>query len=158
MTVRTGNLLVAFMLLGAGRGAAQSPDARAMVRKLSGCWTVTLGAYAPAMDLGADSGYSRPPKRIDLDSVRGSRLASYGWTIRPSLGIPTSIDESSYFNPIGADSVLLIWTTGFSGLKIRAAIGNDTLRGVATPFWDFPRAAQHAQVVLVRGCDSAIAK
>ena len=154
MTRSTRILIVSSCLcFGATRMIAQRFDTVSVVRRVAGCWTVTMSTYAPPMVLRGDSVYSKPPRRIELDSMRGAGpFARDGWALSPARGVPLSVHRFSYFHPIAGDSLELVWTSGFSGLTIRAAISADTLRGVARTFWDFGRPEQLAPVVLTRDC------
>lgn len=127
--------------------SAQSPPGA-----VSGCYGVTLGTWAPAVGLGADTVETIPPSRIELlTDIVTTALGRGSWIIRPAPGAsPGYYRFSSFYRPAPADSIDLVWSTGFSGVQMRVARSNDNLVGWATTFWDFERTTQRASVRLVR--------
>jgi hypothetical protein len=70
-------------------------------------------------------------------------------------GALPSIHRYALWQPALADSVQLIWSTGFSGLRMTVGGRLDELRGEAWAFWDFPRDPLTADAVAQRvPCDA----
>ena len=121
------------------------------VQMVAGCWAVSMAPWRPTMNIVGDNIYSRPPAKIELQARRGTRVfEEHGWLVRPAPGTTPSIHDFSYFEGLGHDSIRVVWSTGFSGLTMRLAVGQDTLRGAAQTFWDFGRPPQAAEVLLAR--------
>ena len=143
----------------ASSAAAQKVDGAAVANRLAGCWAVSLGPYLPAMAIGADTVFTQPPQRIEIDSIHGTGPVPGGrWALHPAQNTRGSVHRLATLTILSADSNILSWSTGFSGLGIRAAVGQDTLRGVAHTDWDFGRPSQRADALLVResvGCRCA---
>jgi hypothetical protein len=120
-------------------------------RGVGGCWAVRLGSWDPPMSIGADTVYSTPPLRIEVQEAKGTEaFESRGWRVRPAPGTKPSVHRFAYLMPLTADSVRIAWTTGFSGVTMRLAMRVDTLTGRAETFWDFGRPTQSADAVLTR--------
>jgi len=139
----------------AGPNAPPSPGAVPVVHNLVesvvGCWQVSIGRWEPNMSIGEDTIFSWPPRSIELQAVKGTRtFEDHGWLVRPAPGVRPSVHDFSFFETRGSDSIDVVWTTGFSGLTMRLGRVGDTLRGQARTFWDFPRTAQTAEVLLAR--------
>lgn len=119
--------------------------------RLLGCYEVKLGAWQPALDLGPDTVFIQPPVHFELLGDTGtSAMERARWLVRPAPRATPGRHRFSSWRLSTADSVELIWTTGFSGLRIVVASATDTLRGRAETFWDFDRARQRAAAELVR--------
>jgi len=145
--VRTG--LASLMLALSLSSCLRAQDS--LVQAVAGCWAVSMAPWRPKMAIDADSIYSTPPARIELQTSRGTRMfEDRGWLVRPAPGVAPSIHGFAYFQPLGGDSIRIAWSTGFSGLTMRLVARQDTLRGTAQTFWDFGRRPQTADVLLVR--------
>lgn len=121
-----------------------------------GCWELRMGAWAPALMLGADERVITPPSRVLLDSAVGTRpYERRNLLLRPAPGATPSMHRYSWWNMGRADSIELRWTTGFSGVNMSLSHEGDTLRGLAETTWDFDRQVQHANVTMWRvRCDA----
>lgn len=122
-----------------------------------GCWELRMGAWRPALMLGADERIITPPARILIDSTIGTRpYERRNLLLRPAPGATPSVHRYSWWNMGRADSIELRWTTGFSGVNMSLEHEGDTLRGVAETTWDFDRQVQTANVTMWRvPCDAA---
>ena len=117
--------------------------------RVLGCWIVQLGQWQPTMAYEADSIFVTPPAKIEFKE-EGGQEGRYRWPVLPANGAEPSIHNIAYFQAIGTDSLMIVWSTGYSGLFMRLAVAEDTLRGTAKTFWDFDRPQQTASVILVR--------
>jgi hypothetical protein len=132
-------------------GSAAAQELAPPPAGVAGCYELRLAAWTPAMRLGADTVFVRPPLRVELDTVRGSEsIGRNGYVVRPAPATPPSIHRFSYWVPEDSGRIRLVWTTGFSGLSMRLQAEGDTSRGVAETFWDFGRPRQTANVVATR--------
>ena len=122
-----------------------------------GCWELRMGAWSPALMLGADERIITPPSRVLIDSTIGTRpYERRNLLLRPAPGATPSVHRYSWWNIGRADSIELRWTTGFSGVNMSVEHEGDTLRGVAETTWDFDRQIQTANVTMWRvPCDAA---
>lgn len=126
---------------------------------LVGCYDVELGPWMSETPSESDSLFVTPPPRIQLHSTAGKGLGDrpQDLALTPAPGALPSVHRYSSWEWIGPDSIELSWTTGFSGLRMRLAVGGPALRGTAETFWDFTRDRQRAQVVATRvACDSEL--
>ncbi len=120
-----------------------------MPERVAGCYVVNLAAWKPDLSIGRDTEFMYPPSRIRLHTDTGTTLWEQGqWLVRPAPGVPRSVHRFSFFRALGSDSIEVLWSTGFSGVRMRRNAG--TLSGYAEPFWDFPRQQQSAAVHLER--------
>lgn len=137
--MKTLSIIVVLALGAAGTGFAQSVD-------VAGCYDLEIGAWSPTIDLGVDTLYVAPPPRIQMGTEPGFGLGgrAQGMLLEPAPGALPSVHRYSWWEEIGEDSVHLIWTTGYSGLRMRLGVQGRVLRGAASTFWDFGRATQTA--------------
>jgi hypothetical protein len=115
-----------------------SPQAPA-THVVAGCYDLQLGPWLPAgAPTHGDSLGLAPPPRVQLDTVASSegREGSNSLVLRPAPGSLPSIHRFAYWSLLGADSVVLSWSTGFYGLNARLAVGSDVLRGNAASHSD----------------------
>jgi hypothetical protein len=127
------------------RGFAQS----SMPQRVAGCYVVNFGPWTPDLPIGRDSVFMYPPSRIQLHADTGTTLWEQGqWLVRPAPGVPRSVHRFSFFRVSEPDTIEVLWSTGFSGLRMR--LDADALTGHAASFWDFPRQQQVAAVRLER--------
>ena len=128
--------------------AAAERDAAA-VSAFAGCYEIRLGAWTPALNLGADTVYVRPPRRIVLETLPATTPSDpSSLRVRPVLDTPGP-DKAGWL-ALGADSLRISWTTGLNGLTMRVRLENETLSGVATTFWNFDRTSQQSKVTGTR--------
>jgi hypothetical protein len=130
--------------------AAKPPDSSSLVSPatISGCYQLTLSEWRPKQNLGEDAVFITPPATVQLLNERGSSgWESSGFIARPAPGVPPTIHRGSYWLPTGTRSIMIVWTTGFSGLKMNLTLEDSGLRGTAESFWDFPQRHQTSDVV-----------
>lgn len=134
----------------ANRAAALAPSAvreerdGSVVRAIAGCYAIRIGTWTPALNLDADSVYITPPRSIVLDTLPTAFPISSGFRVTPILDTPGR-DYASW-EPLQEGALRIIWTTGFSGIRMQLKLESDVLSGFATTFWDFSRASQRADV------------
>jgi len=119
-------------------------------QRVKGCWAIQLGEWQPKTVYGNDSIYVTPPAKIELQDKYYYDYPGNRWNVLPANDAQPSVHNIVFFQPIGTDSIAIVWSTGYSGLSMRLAISQDTLRGTAATFWDFDRPQQTATVLLVR--------
>ena len=123
MNVRGCSLLAAMLAVPATLGAQAGG--------WTACYDVTLEGWN--RPIGGDSVIFTPPPRILLDSVRSADLVlgAGELRVRPAPASPPSRHRFAAWMPVGADSVRMLWSTGFAGVQIRAARTPDGFRGRA---------------------------
>lgn len=123
---------------------------------LAGCYVVSFGEWVPKEDLGSDSGFVTAPQNIELTTEPNK----YGTlTVRPAPGSGGTLHRFATWRVTPKGTVVLAWSTGFSGLTAELGPTAGGLRGRAKTFWDFPRGAQVASVSARRiGCRRPDAK
>lgn len=119
-------------------------------RLVGKCFSVSWGAYSPAMDLGADSVYQSPPKQIAflVEPSDFPAFTEYLATIALANGAAPTFGAGLWSWDTALDSLDAAWTTGFSGVSMTAGWDGGALRGTLTTFWDYPRQRQQAEVRL----------
>lgn len=119
-------------------------------RLVGKCFAVEWGAYSPALDLGIDSIYQRPPNTIAflIDQSDFPSTRRYLATIALANGATPTFGTGLWSWDTALDSLDAAWTTGFSGVAMTAGWDGAVLRGTLTTFWDFPRERQAAEVTL----------
>jgi hypothetical protein len=120
-----------------------------VVEKPSGCFSVAMTNYSPAMNLGEDEVFVRFPTRIALGEEPVDGVADR-WRVSPGPDTPSEIVNMmrGWWEHTEGGGVKIVWTNGFSGVGLELAGG--TLRGQAKTFWDFGRPEQSAKVELHR--------
>ena len=128
---------------------SQNPAVPLTPESVQGCYELSIAKWSP--DLGEDSVFATPPKRIILLGEKGSNhFESNGYLLRPAPGEEPSIHRSAYWRLEGTDKLILVWTTGFSGVEVKLHRQGDALVGKAEPFWDFPRRGRKSKAVAQR--------
>jgi hypothetical protein len=119
------------------------------------CYDLSLGPWHPAQELREDSIYIAPPSRVRFDTARIERWRSEGFALRPAPGALPSVHRHAFWRSVG-DSVELLWSTGFSGLRMTLGGRPGELRGRARTFWDFGRTPTTADATARRvPCDAS---
>ena len=128
MFVKTA--VVILMMLVSFRGL----DAQDVPLNTPSCFAVELSEWQPPLQPGNEP-FQTPPARFVLhDSIgtsvfeRGKRL------VRPV--IPRGRTPSAFWEPIGSDSIRVVWTNGFAGVTMRLENTSEGLRGTASAFTD----------------------
>jgi hypothetical protein len=127
--------------LAAGFGGPATVVAQALApSQLAGaCYDILMGPWRqPTDQLRADSIFIAPPSRVRFDTARSERQPDR-FVLSTPLGALPSVHRMAYWWPLGSDSVALVWSTGYSGLRMRLGGEPAELRGEARAFWDFPR-------------------
>ncbi len=105
----------------------------------TGCYQLTLGRWWP-WGFGRQNSYVTPPSRIELLSQRGSRgFELDGFVIRsiPKPEPPSAGSRaSSYWRVESPRKIDLIWTDGFTGVRLKLQKDGDGLSGWAHPHFD----------------------
>ena len=148
--------LGALVLLGVELSRPAGAVAQALSRgELAGaCYDLSIGPWRPAERLRQDSIYIAPPSRVRFDTARAERWADH-FVLLTAPGAVPSVHRFALWRPVGSDSVELIWSTGFSGLRMTLGGQPAELRGEARAFWDFLRAPLIADATARRvPCDT----
>jgi hypothetical protein len=112
------------------------------------CYEVQLGMWAPRLAVGADTVFSVPPRRFRVEARADSGLGPGAYAVRALPGAGAPVHSRGRWAVVRADSVEVVFTTGFSGLVLHVRRDGATWRGIASTFWDFPRPTQTASVSL----------
>lgn len=130
-------------------GALCFPTPSAAQFQPPACMDLSLGAWTPAMEVGADSLYLAPPPRVYFDTVRFTRGASVAGDDRrlvPAPGALPSVHRIAAWRRAADGTIEVMWSNGFSGLQGALRREGDTWIGEVRSFWDFDRPVQVAQV------------
>jgi hypothetical protein len=102
---------------------------------LAGCYSLTLGTWSPPLRHASAS--QTPPRHLRLDTVPAvrSRPQDSLWAVHPSTLVARGRWPASW-RLRAADSALVVWSTGFSGVRLHLRIFGDSLRGEAATFSD----------------------
>jgi hypothetical protein len=140
---------LALLVLAISPSAASAQEVPTRVADMAGCYDLRLGEWSPPLALGGDTVFLQPPSRIALDStmgtVRGGRVR--GYALRPAPGARQSVHRYAYWTVGDSLRVQLVWTNGFSGVRMLLQPQGGTLRGTAESFWDFDRPKQTTKAV-----------
>jgi hypothetical protein len=140
-------VIVAF---GLGHTCAWAAEAGSTPQSVAGCYALSIGKWSPPVALGEDSKDVAPPAVVRLLTTRGSE----GMLVRPARGSAPSIHRTSYWL-VEVDRVVVVWTTGYSGLRMTLHPSPTGFQGEAESFWDFDHPTQRAHVHATRvGCGS----
>jgi HEAT repeat protein len=113
------------------------------------CFRLALSPWQEPLALGEDTVFTTLPAFVRFSTVKYERRTvdeSPSLRVEPALGHSYSIHGPGAWLP-QADSSEVIWSTGFSGVTMKLGVVNDSLRGVARTFWDFPRDGQTSRVL-----------
>jgi HEAT repeat protein len=146
--------------LAGGGGASAAGAARALrllqaataVRVAERCYALARGPWTPSLDIGVDSTFSAAPAVVRFTThPAGASGARREFMAVPANGAGSHVLPAATWSAPASDSLSIVWSTGFSGVSMALRILPDsTLRGTATPFWDFPREKQSAEVTGTR--------
>ena len=135
-------------------GVLPLTSASCLASEVAGCYQLRLSPWTPTLSLGEDEIFILPPSKIALTTTPDHTWDPNGFKVTPSGGVTQSIHKASYWTRNG-HNVRIVWTTGFSGLKMDLKERGTDLVGAARTFWDFARQRQTSQVVATRiSCDS----
>lgn len=119
------------------------------------CFDVEHGEWSPALELGEDSIYLGLPSRVrfDEEAARG-RASSDAFSLEVAPGALPSVHEIRQWSTSG-DSIDVVWSNGFSGVRGSFRRAEGTLHGMVRSFWDFGRTSQSAPARLIPvACDT----
>jgi hypothetical protein len=107
-----------------------------------------MSPWERRLEIGEDTIFSTPPETVRFSTVQyemGSLDTIPRLRVEPALGSVYTVHGPGWWRQAG-DSVVVVWSTGFSGLDMRLHVLGDTLEGIASTFWDFPREGQVSKV------------
>ncbi len=88
---------------------------------IAGCYQMTIDGQLE---------YELPPQQFTLMSEMGADVfEADNYLIRPVTASPGGRYRWAYWRPLGQDSVLMIWTTGFTVTSVHVEARGDTLHG-----------------------------
>lgn len=98
------------------------------------CYALELGEWRPPLMEGNEP-YQTPPMEFVLHGSVGTSLFERGRRlVRPV--IQKGRTPSAFWEPLGSDSIQIVWTNGFAGVIMRLGPAPDGLRGTAIAFTD----------------------
>ena len=124
-------------------------------RAAIGCYSVRIGLFRYPDALGASfrrphigGEHTKPPYIVALDS---------GGELGPAPRVPRTIHRLNYWELDSlSDSLRLVFSTGFSGVRLTLASAGDSLTGHADDFFDYTHLSERAAALLRRvSCDSS---
>ena len=146
----TISIIVLGLVLGCAstKPLSQNTDLMEAIKAVRGCWLVHLGRWSSEKSKPwvSSSIYVTPPSRIELTD---QQIDQY-WKMIPQPGANSVHGFFSRYRAISSDSILLVWSTGQSGLTASVAIRGDSLVGEAESFWDYTESNETAHITLVR--------
>lgn len=125
-----------------GPTGAQPLDAPA------GCYDLTLGAWRPALEEGLPA----LPRTVRLLDERGTSVLEDGRLLARAVGAP--LDYRWAFWEVRADTLRVVFSTGFTGAELRLQRRGTRLVGEAQAFYDYvPNPGNRAAATLApRAC------
>jgi hypothetical protein len=96
-------------------------------RAMAGCYQATLGHWSSPLHID----HWVPPSTFQLDTTVLSLWLprDTAWAVQPKLVHRDRLPASWRYT--APDSVVISWSTGFSGVQLRLRVTGDTLRGEA---------------------------
>lgn len=105
----------------------------------AGCYELTLGEWSPAPSAG-NLRFHTPPRRIVLHTatLRTGRGGVGMNVLRPVIEGTAAgpYDAEAFWQEVGSDSAMLVWTNSFSGTLIRVMRTSDGFTGSARATMD----------------------
>jgi hypothetical protein len=123
---------------------------------MAGCYALTLGPWTPPLRAREWPASQTPPAEFELDTAIVPRLSGRDTAraVRPATLVVTRGLYPATWRVVTAGDISVVWSTGFTGVKLRLRVTGDTLRGDATTFHDAHWAGEppdpQASVVAVR--------
>ena len=112
----------------------------------AGCYDLALGAWD-----GTAEEVLPLPASIELRSEFGSDvLENWRLLLRPNPDTEQRSYRWAWWEEVEADSLRLIWSTGFTGIEMRVGRRADGYVGFAENFLDYPGGTARAQATLRR--------
>lgn len=133
MTARRLRLPVLLLLFAARTQplSAQVAGASAQRQRFAGCYDTHLGSWSGPLPSGVDDVAITPPAQFQLDTVA---VSPSRFVVLPARLGGGRMTASWVLR--GADSILVIWSTGFVGVSLALAVHQDSLIGRATTHHD----------------------
>lgn len=123
---------------------------RVVAQEVAGrCFELEHAEWTPAVDVGLDSIYMGLPSRVRFGSdPAGTLLSGDASSLDVPEGALPSVHDIHHW--VGRpDSLFLLWSDGFSGVRGSFSRSEGVLEGMVESFWDFPRPRQSALARLV---------
>ena len=134
---RVASAVLLPLVFSAMGSSASAQDYSVTEREVAGCYHLDLSPWSRPLD-PADSSSQQPPERVELQHELGSEIFENGkLMLRPTTTGHRPQRAWSWWEVISADSVRLVWTTGFAGSEARLLIEGDSLMGEIRTFVDF---------------------
>jgi len=111
---------------------------------LEGCYELQLGTWSPPPEE-----YMAPPARVELTAVPGTSGLENGRTVVRGANGATNDYRWSWWQMDGKD-VVMVFSTGFTGLRFELTQSGSTLRGRGETFLDYPGTTAFADITLNR--------
>jgi hypothetical protein len=142
---------VALALLAIASAGPTAAEAQALGRsELAGaCYDLSIGPWRSTQQLAEDSIYIAPPSRVRFDTARTERWPDR-FVLLTAPGAVPSVHRHALWRSVGSDSLELMWSTGFSGLRMTLGGQRGELHGEARAFWDFDRTPSTADAIARR--------
>jgi hypothetical protein len=136
-------LLIVLSPLSFAQSAASGAQVQsaAQTASFAGCYELNVGRRWP-WGLGEDGVSIAPPKRVRLLAERGTKgFEQDGFLLRAASASKSESSgqtKSAYWQVKSSDQVDLIWTDGFTGIRMKLEKQSDGLSGWAHPILDSP--------------------
>ena len=119
--------------------------------RVAGCYDTHVGSWAPSLPIGGDTIYMTPPVRVRLWSQFSPEWRrDSAFAITPLGPSKRWAHEFGIYRVVNRDSIEVTFSNGLSGVRLALGARHDSLVGLATSFWDFPRPSQSATVLFVK--------
>lgn len=119
--------------------------------RVAGCYDTRLGSWSPFLPIGGDTIYMTPPARVRLWSQLSPDWRSESaFAITPLGPSRRPAHKFGIYRVVNRDSIDVTFSNGLSGVRLALGARHDSLVGLATSFWDFPRPPQSAPALLVK--------
>lgn len=126
---------------------------RAQTGEGEGCYDLDIGEWSRSV--GHDTLSYSPPPRIRLDTLSAEHVPAQElwYRVVPAPRSPPSIHRFAAWRPVGVDTVVIGWSTGFGGLSARLVRRDDVLRGLARTYTDVVPHEPHTAEMVARPVD-----
>ena len=111
---------------------------------VEGCYQLQLGTWSPAPEQ-----FIAPPARVELSAVMGNNGLENGRTVVRGANGASNDYRWSWWQADGG-GVLIVFSTGFTGLRFELTQNGGTLRGRGETFADHPETTAFADITLQR--------
>lgn len=154
-------------ILVACSGIGHPPAARAQAMAWPACYALDVGPWSGPFPSESPAEHQPPAiVRFDtaaVDAASGAAFAAAGYRrMTPNLSVFAGMRgrrPQPAWRAVGRDSLEAFWSSGFAGVRMRAVVRGDSLRGVVAAFHDVGGVVQPtASVAGVRvACSGALA-